>query len=207
MPTLALVALFAASPPFVDVAEIAPQIVVDMRYAGANNFVGEKIAAYRRPKCLLSPPAAAAVAAAHQDLATMGLRLRVFDCYRPQRAVDHFIRWSKDEKDQATKSAYYPSIEKSALFQEGYIAEKSGHSRGSTIDVTIDGLDMGSPYDFFDPVSHTAAPAVSPQARANRLLLKRSMEARGFRNYDKEWWHFTLEHEPYTDQYFDVPVK
>lgn len=200
-------AALAAEPDFVDVAALVPAAVIEMRYAAADNFVGERIDGYRRAKCLLSKPAASALSAAQQDLEKVGLRLRVFDCYRPQRAVDHFVRWSKDLADQRAKAAYYPAVEKSALFRDGYIAEKSGHSRGSTVDLTIDGLDMGSPYDFFDPLSHTGSPDPPAQARANRLLLKRVMEARGFVNYDKEWWHYTLEDEPYKDRYFDRPVK
>lgn len=211
MQALIAAAAFATAPPaspdFVDVVALAPSVVIDMRYAGADNFVGERIKGYKKDKCLLSRPAAKAVAAAQRDLAEMGLFLRIFDCYRPQRAVDHFVRWSRDDKDQATKAAYYPAVEKSALFRDGYIAERSGHSRGSTIDLTIDGLDMGSAYDFFDPLSHTASAAPPAQARANRLLLKGVMEARGFRNYDKEWWHYTLENEPYKDRYFDEAVK
>lgn len=207
MNALAIIAaMLAAAPDFVDVAEAAPGAIIDMRYAGASNFVGERIDGYSRAKCLLTRPAADALAAAAHDLAAMNLRLRIFDCYRPQRAVNHFMRWSQSE-DDSTRLQFHPAIEKSDLFALGYIAERSGHSRGSTVDLTIDGLDMGSSFDFFDEMSHAASEAVSPQARANRLLLRVLMESRGFRPYDKEWWHFTLEGEPYKDQYFDVPVK
>jgi D-alanyl-D-alanine dipeptidase len=207
MHILAAAILAASAPDFVDFAPRAPDAVIDMRYAGAENFVGERIDGYGRARCLLTAPAADALAAVAADLRAMGLKLRLYDCYRPQRAVDRFVRWSKDQSDQSTKRAFYPRVEKSALFREGYIAERSGHSRGSTVDLSIDGLDMGGPYDFFDETSHTASRGVPAQARANRLLLKRVMEARGFENYEKEWWHYTLKDEPYKDRYFDAPVR
>ncbi|HBS34785.1 MAG TPA: hypothetical protein DEA50_06875, partial [Parvularcula sp.] len=128
-----------------------------MRYAGDNNFTGARIDGYKRAKCLLTPPAVDALSRAGADLQAMGLTLRIFDCYRPQRAVDHFVRWAASG-DQRTKADYFPNIEKSRLFAEGYIAERSGHSRGSTVDLTIEGLDMGGPFDFFDPLSNTADP-------------------------------------------------
>lgn len=158
------------------------------------------------PKCLLSRPAAEALARASADLGGMGLRFRIYDCYRPQRAVDRFARWAANG-DQKTKPDYYPNIEKSRLFAEGYIAERSGHSRGSTVDLTIEGLDMGGPYDFFDPLSNTADPRPSDAQRANRMFLKLLMEKHGFRPYPLEWWHFTLQGEPYPDAYFDRVVK
>jgi len=205
-----LAALFllarAAAPDFVDAGEAIPAAVIDIRYAGADNFTGARVEGYARAKCLLSRPAAEALARASAELLQMGLRFRVFDCYRPQRAVDHFMRWASND-DQSTKAAYYPNVEKSALFAEGYIAERSGHSRGSTVDLTIDGLDMGSPYDFFDPLSNTADPRPGEAQRANRLLLKLLMERHGFRPYALEWWHFTLDREPWPDTYFDRPVK
>ncbi len=196
----------AAAPDFVDARKAAPTAIIDMRYAGENNFTGGRISGYRKPKRLLARPAAEALARASADLDGMGLRLRIYDCYRPQRAVDHFVRWAADS-DRSAKAAYYPNIEKSRLFAEGYIAELSGHSRGSTVDLTIDGLDMGSPYDFFDPISNTADPRPGAAQRANRLLLKLLMEKHGFRPFALEWWHFTLAEEPYPDTYFDRPVK
>ncbi|HNR77156.1 MAG TPA: M15 family metallopeptidase [Parvularculaceae bacterium] len=203
---LALALAANAAPDLADVRTHAPDIIIDMRYASENNFVGARIDGYKNAVCLLTPQAAAALTAVQADLSSMGLTLKVHDCYRPQRAVDHFARWAKND-DQSTKEEYYPGVEKSELFALGYIAEKSGHSRGSTVDLTIEGLDMGSPYDFFDPMSHTASKAVPAPARANRLLLKLAMEKRGFQNYEKEWWHYTLADEPYKDQYFDRPVK
>ncbi len=196
----------AASPDFVDAGAMIPAAIVDMRYAGKYNFTGERVSGYRKPKCLLTRPAAEALSRANAELEGMGLRLRIYDCYRPQRAVDRFARWGANA-DQSTKADYYPNIEKSRLFAEGYIAERSGHSRGSTVDLTIEGLDMGSPYDFFDPISNTGDPRPGDTQRANRLLLKLLMEKHGFRPYALEWWHFTLADEPYQESYFDRPVN
>jgi D-alanyl-D-alanine dipeptidase len=206
----------ADTPRFVSLAEIAPTIEVTLRYAGSNNFVGAPVEGYERPTCLLTEPAARALARVQRDLAADGLGLRVFDCYRPERAVAHFARWARDLSDQRTKATYYPRVEKSALFDEGYIASRSGHSRGSTVDLTLvarraEGgvapLDMGTPFDLFDPRSHTESPEVPAGARVNRLRLRAAMERRGFRNYPLEWWHYTLEDEPYPDRSFDVPVR
>lgn len=196
----------AGAPDFVDAGKAIPAAIVDMRYAGANNFTGARVDGYKKPKCLLTRPAADALARASAELEGMGLRFRLYDCYRPQRAVDHFARWATSA-DQETKADYYPNIEKSRLFAEGYIAERSGHSRGSTVDLTIEGLDMGSPYDFFDPISNVADPRPGDAQRAGRLLLKLLMEKHGFRAYALEWWHFTLEGEPYPERYFDDVVK
>lgn len=191
---------------FTDIKALAPTAIVDARYVGRDNFVGQPIDGYDANKCLLTHETAAALAAAQKELTEFGLRFRIFDCFRPQRAVDHFVRWAGDPSDTARKDAYYPNVPKSELFARGYIAEKSGHSRGSTVDLTIEGLDMGAPWDFFDEVSHTAYPEIAAQARANRLFLKTLMERHGFSNYAKEWWHFTLVDEPYADTWFDFPV-
>lgn len=196
----------AAAPDFIDAGKAVPAAIIDMRYAGRDNFTGGRIDGYARAKCLLSSPAADALASASAELEGMGLRFRIYDCYRPQRAVDHFRRWAASP-DESAKAAYFPNIEKSALFSEGYIAERSGHSRGSTVDLTIEGLDMGGPFDFFDPLSNTADPRPADAQRANRMLLNLLMEKHGFRPYALEWWHFTLEDEPYPDTYFDRPVK
>jgi D-alanyl-D-alanine dipeptidase len=205
-----------ASPDLVSLAELAPGVSLDMRYAGADNFVGAPIDGYEAPVCLLARPAALALAAVQHDLETEGLGLRVFDCYRPARAVAHFARWARDLGDERTKAAYYPRIEKSRLFELGYIAERSGHSRAATVDLTLvertgDGtlreLDMGGPFDLFDPLSNTDSPEVSPAQRTNRLRLRAAMERRGFRNLPVEWWHYTLAVEPYPDTYFDLPVS
>jgi len=197
---------------FVDAAAIVPGLMVEMRYAGGHNFVGRPIDGYEAPRCLLTQTAAAALAAVAHDLATHGLLLKVFDCYRPTRAVADFVRWAHDLSALAGKTEFYPAVDKRTLFRDGYIAERSGHSRGSTVDVTLaqtsgHKLDMGTPFDFFSPRSRTAAETISPTARANRALLAASMRRRGFRPYAKEWWHFTLSHEPFPDTYFDFSIR
>jgi zinc D-Ala-D-Ala dipeptidase len=203
---------------FVDAAAVVPGLVVDMRYFGSDNFVGEQIDGYEQPRCVLSAPAAKALAAVARDLAVRGLALKAFDCYRPQRAVAHFVRWAQRIDDIKRKAQFYPDVDKRNLFRDGYIAERSGHSRGSTIDLTLirraDGseragreLDMGSPFDFFSPRSWPSDTSVSSEAQQNRVLLAAAMTRRGFKSYDKEWWHFTLADEPFPDTYFDFPVR
>jgi zinc D-Ala-D-Ala dipeptidase len=202
-----------AQPRLVDAAARVQGLVVDMRYHGSENFVGRPIAGYEEPVCLLTPQAAEALAAVQDDLAAGGLGLKAFDCYRPARAVADFAAWARDPADQARKADHYPRIDKSRLFELGYIAERSGHSRGSTVDVTIIDLasgaelDMGSAYDLFDTLSWPSDPRPSAAQRANRMLLQTAMRARGFRPLKEEWWHFTLEDEPFPDTYFDAPVR
>lgn len=197
---------------FVDAATVVPGLVVEMRYAGAHNFVGRPIDRYEAPRCLLTRAAADALAEVARDLAPRGLVIKVFDCYRPTRAVADFVRWARDLKDQKMKAEFYPNIDKRALFRDGYIATRSGHSRGSTMDLTLaksDGteLDMGTHFDFFSPKSWTADPTVGADAHANRMLLASAMRRRGFYGYWKEWWHFTLRGEPFPQTYFDFVVK
>ena len=198
---------------FVDAAQVVPALVVDMRYASANNFVGRRIAGYEAPVCLLTRQAARALAAVQRDLAASGRGLKVYDCYRPARAVADFAAWARDLDDQRTKAEYYPNVPKDQLFALGYIAERSGHSRGSTLDVTLIDLatgaelDMGTPYDLFDPRSWPSDATVSAEAQANRRALQEIMIARGFRPLREEWWHFTLNEEPYPETYFDFPVR
>lgn len=216
-PTAADSAATDRSPDLVDVREIEPSIRTDIRYAGSRNFVGEAVDGYEAARCLLSRPAAEALAEAQRELAPRGLGLLVYDCYRPQRAVDHFVRWAADTADTRTKARYYPNVAKSRLFEEGYIAERSGHSRASTVDLTLvradsaegsaEPVDMGTPYDFFDPRSHTESPLVTEAQRVSRFRLREVMEAAGFRNYEAEWWHYTLRDEPYPGSYFDVPIE
>src|SRR5262249_4579564 len=197
---------------FVDAAAVVDGLVVDMRYFGANNFVGERIDGYERPRCLLSVPAANALAAVERDLAARGLGLKVFDCYRPQRAVAQFVRWAQRIEDVKRKREFYPDEDKRELFNKGYISDRSGHSRGSTVALTwvrpaaARELDMGSPFDFFSPKSWPSDRSVSDEAQQNRALLAAAMRRGGFRPYDKEWWHFTLNNEPFPDTYFDFPV-
>ncbi len=200
----------------VDAASFVAGLGVEMRYAGNDNFVGTPVDGYAAPRCLLSEPASRALAVVQRELATQGLGLRVYDCYRPQRAVDHFVRWSEGLSDSRTKARYYPAVDKAELFERGYIARRSSHSRGSTVDLTLlelraDGtglpLDMGTPFDFFDERAHTDSPSVGPEPRRNRRHLRDAMERAGFVNFPKEWWHYTLGDEPYPDTYGDDPVR
>jgi D-alanyl-D-alanine dipeptidase len=191
----------------VSIADLEPGIDLEMRYHGSHNFLGRPVRGYLAPKCLLTPPAAEAVIAVHRELQKRGMRLRIYDCYRPQRAVDDFVEWGADLKDQKAKQEFYPRVEKSEVFKLGYIATRSGHSRGSTIDLTIDGLDMGTPFDLFDELSHTDQPRISSKAKANRMLLKGLMQKHGFRNLPEEWWHYTLVNEPFPNDYFDQPIE
>ena len=200
-------------PGFVYLDQLAPSIVVELRYAGKDNFVGSKIRGYEGTRCVLSSSAAKQLKKAQDELRTLGLSLKVFDAYRPQRSVDHFVAWAKDLPDEKMKSKFYPSVEKADLFRKGYIAAKSGHSRGSTVDVTIvdaashSELDMGAAWDFFDPISWSTSTKPTAQQRANRLLLRSLMIRHGFRPLKEEWWHFTLEDEPFPDHYFDFVIK
>lgn len=198
-------------PAFVDVATVIPGLAVDMRYFGTDNFVGARVDGYEAPVCILTQQAATALAAVQRDLAPRKLGLKVFDCYRPKAGVAHFVRWAR-EADNSTKERYYPHVAKTNLFREGYIASRSGHSRGSTVDLTLvrlpggDELDMGTPFDFLSPQSGLHG-KVNAEARANRKILADAMRARGFIPYDKEWWHFTLRNEPFPNTYFDFPVR
>jgi D-alanyl-D-alanine dipeptidase len=200
-------------PSFVDAAEVVPGLMLDIRYFSSNNFVGRRIDGYETPLCLLTRDAAVALAAVQQDLAAKGFGLKAFDCYRPLRAVAHFIRWARDAADQQNKREYYPDFDKLTLFRDGYISARSGHSRGSTIDLTLirlsdrEPLDMGSPFDFFGPRSSRAERSIPAEAQANRNILAAAMARRGFRGYWKEWWHFTLAGEPFPETYFDFPVR
>lgn len=203
-------------PPLVSVTELDPSIRLDIRYAGSTNFVGVPIDGYDAAKCLLAEPAAQALAAVQADLQSVGLGLLVFDCYRPQRAVDQFLRWANDSADTRTKDAYYPNVPKRELVARGYIAAKSAHSRGSAVDVALlrfdswggaDPADMGTPFDFFDERSHADAQDIPGEARESRELLRQAMERHGFRSLREEWWHFGFQPEPYPSRYFDVPVR
>jgi len=208
----------AAWPPpgFVYVDELIPDIVLDLRYYGDDNFVGRRIDGYVRPKGILTTQAAAALKGVQEDLAPFGLGIKVFDAYRPQRAVDDFVRWAEDVTDTRTKDRFYPDVAKKNLFRENYIAARSSHSRGSTVDLTIvvrsgaaagSELDMGSGFDLFGPRSWPTSLAVSPASRAHRMLLQVLMKKHGFEPYPQEWWHFTLKDEPFPDSYFDFPVR
>ena len=197
---------------FVDAATVVPGLIVEMRYAGSHNFVGRPIDGYEAPRCLLTKPAATALAGVAKDVAVYGLVIKAFDCYRPTRAVANFIRWARDLNDTAGKAEFYPDVDKRTLFRDGYIASRSGHSRGSTIDLTLahaDGreLDMGTPFDFFSTKSSLFSGGLGQAAEANRGELAFAMRHNGFRPYEREWWHFTLRGEPFPDTYFDFPVR
>lgn len=221
---------------FVEVIEIIPMIILDIRYYGEHNFIGQPIEGYHAPRSFLTREAALALKEVQDELSTMSLSLKIYDAYRPQRAVDHFVAWARDLSDTKMKDENYPDVEKRHLFRDGYIAARSGHSRGSTLDLTIvslppqkegeflsaqlldcrspaaqrhldSSLDMGTGYDCFDTLSWTADKRVNPQQRANRLLLKTIMEKHGFHNYEREWWHFTYTDEPFPETYFDFPVE
>ena len=198
---------------FVVVNDEIPSLVFDIRYYSNDNFLGTKVRGYESAKCILTRPASEVLKKVQRDISEAGYALKIFDCYRPQQAVDHFVAWVRDADDQKMKAEYYPNEDKSQLIEKGYIADKSGHSRGSTLDLTLvesassAELDMGTPFDYFDTLSNTDDPRISEQQKRNRLRLKSAMEKHGFVNYDKEWWHYTLKDEPYPDAYFDFPVK
>ena len=198
---------------FVYLKEIMPNLRSDLRYYGSHNFIGRPIDGYNAPKCLLTKEAAYALKNVQDELEKIGFGLLIYDAYRPQRAVDHFVRWSQDENDTTMKVEFYPNIDKKDIFSRGYISAKSGHSRESTVDLTIVSLktrhilNMGSPYDLFDVVSSIEDKNITKNQRSLRMLLKRRMEKHGFKSYPKEWWHFTLEKEPYPNTYFDFPVE
>ena len=200
------------TPDFVSVSDVIPDVLLDVRYYSTYNFVGERINGYEAPLVLLTKEAAAALALVNADLRPKGLRLVLYDGYRPQRAVDHFVRWA-ESADESMRPVFYPDVDKADLFTRGFIARRSGHSRGSTIDLTLLDekrgmlLDMGGPFDFFGPLSHPDSPVVTPEQHANRWLLREAMLARGFKPLSTEWWQFTLMYEPYPDTYFDFPVR
>lgn len=192
---------------FVYLSDADPSIKQDIRYYSANNFIGERIHGYEAPTCILTRDAALKLAAIQRQLQQQSLSLLVYDCYRPQQAVDHFVAWSEDPFDQRNKQAYYPHVDKRNLFYEGYISKSSGHTRGSTVDLTIVNLAMGTHFDYLDPLSHPLSKQIKGQARQNRFLLRNIMLQHGFIPLATEWWHFTLADEPYPVTYFNFPVR
>lgn len=198
----------------VDIATLVPDIDLDIRYAGQRNFTGRAVDGYEAPKCYLLRAAAEALRDVEMQLRPHGLRLRIFDCYRPARAVRHFVRWAADSGDRSTKAEYYPALDKATLVP-GYIADRSGHSKGATVDLTLqrceagrcNPLEMGTAFDFFDPLSNTDHPGIEPRARENRMRLREAMERQGFENYALEWWHYTFRLEPAPEVFHDVPVR
>lgn len=197
---------------FVYLKDIDPTIRTDVRYASSDNFVGKRVDGYEARKIIITEKAAVALKKIQADLKSEGLGLKVFDAYRPKRAVNHFVRWAKDRKDTRTKEKYYPDVPKSSLVGGGYISGRSRHSSGSTVDLTLvdaagKELDMGTPFDFFGTESSHSSQIPTPEQQANRRKLKAVMEKGGFFAYHKEWWHYTLRGEPFAGQYFDFPVK
>lgn len=198
---------------FVYLREVVPGIAEDVSYYSENNFIGERVPGYEAPRVILTLEAALALRQVQHDLSYAGLALKVFDGYRPQRAVDFFGQWAANEDDIRRKNEYYPNLDKKDLFPLGYLVKQSSHSRGSTVDLTlIDALngnevDMGTPFDYFDLLSWPSALSIAPEQRANRLLLRLAMTGRGFVPVEEEWWHFTLENEPYPHQYFDFVIR
>ena len=199
----------------VNVLSLTNKIEVSMAYASADNFTGTQVPGYQANSCYLQQQAARALAQVALQAERLGYQLQVLDCYRPQRASNYFMRWVADASDQKTKAAYYPRLNKADLNQ-GYIAAHSGHSRASTVDLTLlrknaagqwQPIDMGGAYDLFDPISHLNSSAISTTQKANRLLLKDLMQQQGFVPYELEWWHFTLENEAYPHSYFDFVVN
>jgi zinc D-Ala-D-Ala dipeptidase len=199
--------------PLVDVQQLAPNIHLDMRYATANNFTGKKVAGYQAAKCLLHQPVAEALARVELGLNDSGYALVIYDCYRPTIAVDDFMHWAKDISDTRTKAEYYPDLDKSVLVPD-YIAVKSGHSKGATLDLGLldcraekcAALDMGSAFDFFGAQANTAYPYLTEEHRKNRLHLLDAMKQQGFENYPMEWWHFTWKAGVLPDQAYSVPI-
>lgn len=198
---------------FVFIDEVIPDVIYEIRYAGDHNFVGKPINGYENAQAILSRPATEALAKVQKELIQKDFMLKIFDAYRPQRAVNHFMEWAKDENDTLMKQEFYPEVAKKDLFQRGYIATKSGHSRGSTVDLTMikvsdcENVYMGGTYDFFGEISHHNTTQITKQQKKNREILRLTMRKYGFRSYSEEWWHYTYGMEPYPDTYFDFPVK
>ena len=197
---------------FVMLADYVPRIIQEIRYHSSYNFIGERIDGYEEPCAILSLDSARALKSAANELFVMGYQLKVFDAYRPARAVKHFVLWGIEDQDIRMKPYFYPDLEKQELFAKGYIAKRSSHSRGSAVDLTLFDMrtgkeaDMGSPFDFFGEVSHPDYPDLSPEQLRNRKLLRDTMLRNGFLPIDCEWWHFVLADEPYPETYFDFPV-
>ncbi|UQZ37692.1 peptidase M15 [Paenibacillus sp. PK3_47] len=198
---------------FVYLDEVIPAAQYEIRYYSDHNFIGTRIDGYKAPYAIFTRTAAAALKKVSDELAKKGYMLRIYDAYRPQKAVTHFVTWSQDSSDQKMKKQYYPKLDKRNLFKLGFIAKKSGHSRGSTIDLTLAYqktgalVDMGSPFDFFGEISYYNTPLISKTQQANRKILKDAMVKHGFKPYAKEWWHFTFIKEPYPKQYFNFNVE
>ena len=198
---------------FANISEVVRDVILEVRYYSTYNFTGERIDGYEQPVALLTKEAAIALKAAGDELVRQGYRLKIYDAYRPQRAVEHFVRWAEDIKNDRMKEIFYPGISKKDLFRLGFIARHSGHSRGSTVDLTLFDMasgcdaDMGGRFDYFGEESRSDYSALTQEQLANRALLKRAMTENGFEPLAEEWWHFTLKNEPFPKTYFDFPVR
>lgn len=198
---------------FVYLDEIIPDADYDIRYYSDNNFIGRRIDGYDAPLAIMTEKAAKALKKVNEDLLKQGYRLKIIDAYRPQKAVDDFIAWSKKADDTRMKEAFYPDVDKNKLFKLGYLSSKSGHSRGSTVDLTMvykrtgEEVDMGSRVDFLGEISSHGAKQLTKEQRKNRYILKAAMVDRGFKPYSKEWWHYTLKEEPFPSKYFNFDVE
>ena len=198
---------------FVVLADYVPAIIQEIRYYSTYNFIGDRIDGYEEPCAILTMEAARALKSVSNEMNVMGYRLKVFDAYRPAAAVKHFVLWGLEDTDIRMKPFFYPDLDKEELFMRGYIASRSSHSRGSTVDLTLfdmrtgKELDMGSPFDYFSEVSHPDYTGITKEQYENRMLLRTAMLRNGFEPYDCEWWHFTLRDEPFPDTYFDFPVS
>ncbi len=219
---------------FVNLTDAVPDAILEIRYYGTYNFVGARIDGYEQPTALLTKKAAEALKAVSDDVIAKGYRLKIYDAYRPQKGVDHFVRWAEDLQDVRMKPYFYPDLDKSVLFDQEYIMLKSGHTRGSTVDLTLFDMnlekevDMGGTFDWFGPESHpdfcgnpdtgeytgdnskspsTPKRSITPEQFANRMILRRAMLSHGFKPLSTEWWHFTLVEEPFPETYFTFPVR
>ena len=198
---------------FVLLSDYVPNIIQEIRYFSTYNFIGDRIDGYEEPVAIATVEAARALKAVSNELFVQGYRLKVFDAYRPACAVKHFVLWGIEDQDIRMKPYFYPTLEKQELFAKGYIASLSTHSRGSTIDLTLFDMktgkevDMGSPFDLFDEISHPDCRSITDEQYENRMILQNSMVRNGFKPIDCEWWHFTLANEPYPDTYFEFPVS
>ena len=198
---------------FVLLAEFVPSIIQEIRYYSTYNFIGDRIDGYEEPCAVLTKEAARALKSVSNELNVMGYRLKVFDAYRPVIAVKHFVMWGIEDTDIRMKPFFYPDLEKEELFMKGYIATRSSHSRGSTVDLTLldmktgKEVDMGSPFDMFSEVSHPDYKGITKEQYDSRMLLQSVMMRNGFEPFDTEWWHFTLRDEPFPDTYFEFPVS
>ncbi len=198
---------------FVYLSDVDTIIKSELRYLNSNNFIGKTINGYHNNRVIMTRQTATNLKKVQRELSKKGLSLKIFDAYRPQQAVDHFVKWAKVLNDTLMKKEYYPKVDKSQLFNLGYIASKSGHTRGSTVDLTIihikngEELDMGSPYDFFSEQSHPFYKRITEIQKENRMLLREVMLKNNFKPYENEWWHFTLKKEPFPKTYFNFPIE